>query len=110
MQYTIFDQADKFLTAVRYIESIRKQLSPATGTYIDELGSMLPDPQAPQLAYPIPDSYWNLAGAMWAYTFSRLATMGIEAVGGAELIIPASSALPQCSIGTPAGPMPGIGF
>jgi hypothetical protein len=86
MQYTIFDQADKFLTAVRYIESIRKRLSPATGTYIDELGSMLPDPQAPQLAHPIPDSYWNLAGAMWAYTFVRLATMGIDAVGGAELV------------------------
>ena len=29
---------------------------------------MLPDPEAPQFAHPIPDSYWNLAGAMWAYT------------------------------------------
>jgi len=86
MQYTIFAQADKFLAAVRYIETIRKRLSPGTGTYINELGSMLPDPQAPQFAHPIPDSYWNLAGAMWAYTYAHLATMGIEAVGGAELI------------------------
>jgi hypothetical protein len=86
MQYTIFAQADKFLTAVRYIETIRKQLSPGTGTYIDELGSMLPDPEAPQLAHPIPSSYWNLAGAMWAYTYGHLAQMGIDIAGGAELI------------------------
>ena len=86
MQYTIFDQADKFLTAVRYIETIRKRLSPRTGTYIDELGSMLPDPQAPKLAHPIPDMYWNLAGAMWAYTYAQLARLGIEVVGCAELI------------------------
>jgi hypothetical protein len=86
MQYTIFNQADKFLTAVRYIESIRKRLSPRTGTYIDELGSMLPDPQAPKLAHPVPNSYWNLAGAMWAYIYGHLAPIGIDAVGGAELI------------------------
>jgi hypothetical protein len=47
---------------------------------------MLPDPEAPKLVHPIPDSYWNLAGAMWAYTYSNLATIGIEVVGGAELI------------------------
>ena len=86
MQYTIFDQADKFLTAVRYIETIRKRLSAGMGSYIDELGSFLPDPEAPQFAHPIPDSYWNLAGAMWAYTFAHLAAMGIDIVGGAELI------------------------
>lgn len=86
MPYTIFGQADKFLTSVRYIESIRKRLSPGTGTYVDELGSMLPEPEAPKLARPIPNSYWNLAGAMWAYTYAHLAMMGIEAVGGAELI------------------------
>lgn len=86
MQYTIFAQADKFLTAVGYIESIRKRLSPGTGTCINELGSMLPDPQAPQFAHPIPDSYWNLAGAMWACTYARLTAMGIDVVGGAELI------------------------
>jgi hypothetical protein len=85
-QYTIFKEADTFLCAVRYIESIRKRLSPETGTYIDELGSMLPDPESPTLAHPIPNSYWNLAGAMWAYVYGHLARMGIDAVGGAELI------------------------
>jgi hypothetical protein len=86
MQYTIFDQADKFLTAVRYIQSIRQRLSPETGTDIDEVGSMLPNPQAQKLARPIPDWYWNLAGAMWAYLYGHLAGMDINAVGAAELI------------------------
>lgn len=85
-QFTIFEEAEKFLTAVRYIESIRKDLSPNTGTYIDEIGSMLPEPQAPKLAAPIPDSYWNLSGAMWAYLYAHLARLGIDMAGGAELI------------------------
>ena len=86
MQYTIFNGADTFLTAARYIDSIRKRLSPRTGTYIDELGVILPDGTAPQLAHPIPDSYWNLAGAMWAYMYGGLAGLGVEVAGGAELI------------------------
>ena len=84
MQYTIFDQADKLLTAVRYIDSIRKHLSPRTGTYIDELGSMLADGDA--LKPVIPDLYWNLSGGMWAYIYGHLAQMGIDIAGGAELI------------------------
>ena len=86
MSHTIFEQADKFVAVVRYIQSIRQHLAPGTGTDVDELGSMLPDPHAPQFAQPIPASYWNLAGAMWAYTFAHLAALGIEVVGGAELI------------------------
>jgi hypothetical protein len=85
-QFTIFEEADKFLTAVRYIESIRKELSPKTRTFINEIGSMLPEPQAPKLVAPIPDSYWNLSGAMWAYLYAHLASMGIDMAAGAELI------------------------
>ncbi len=85
MQYSIFDQADKFIAAVRYIEMIRKQSYPNTGTYVDELGSMLPDPKAPNLK-PIPDSYWSLAGGMWAYVYGHLAELGIQIIGAAELI------------------------
>ena len=111
MQHTIFDQADKFLTAVRYIESIRMRLSPHTGTYIDELGTMLPDPQGPKLAHPIPESYWNLAGAVWAYAYGHLAGMGIDAVGGAELIdYPGQfAASDRRELGDQVNPMLGIG-
>jgi len=85
-QFTIFEEADKFLTAVRYIETIRKQLSPNTKTFVDELGSFLSEDKAPKLPPPIPDSYWNLAGAMWAYTYAHLARLGVDMVAGAELI------------------------
>jgi hypothetical protein len=86
MQYTTFNRADDFLTAVRYVESIRKRYSPRTLTYINELGSMLPDPTAPKLAHPIPDSYWNLSGAMWAYIYGHLAQIGIDLAAATELI------------------------
>jgi hypothetical protein len=71
---------------VRYIEFIHKRFSPQTGTDIDELGSMLPNRTARKLVHPIPDWYWNLAGAFWPYVYGHLAQMGIDVVGAAELI------------------------
>jgi hypothetical protein len=85
-QFTIFEQADKFATAVRFIEPIRRRLSPQTRTFINEIGSFLPNPQSSVNLEPVPDSYWNLAGAMWAYLYVQLARMGIDMVAGAELI------------------------
>jgi hypothetical protein len=81
-----FDQADRFLIAARYIESIRRELSPQIKTYVDELGTILSNPAAPQLAQPIPGWYWNLSAAMWAYTYAHLAELGVDIVGAAELI------------------------
>ncbi len=86
MQHTFFDQANGFINVVRYIEAIRRRLSPETKTFVDEVGTILPDPQAPHLARPIPDSYWNLSGAMFAYIYARLAGLGIDVVNEAELI------------------------
>ena len=37
-QYTFWDQADTFLRTVRYVDAIRKRLSPATKVDLDELG------------------------------------------------------------------------
>src|ERR1019366_1791385 len=46
-QYTFFDQAERFIDSVRYIEVIRKRLSPETRTTLDEIGSLLPrDPRS----------------------------------------------------------------
>jgi hypothetical protein len=39
-QHTAFAQADGFLNVVRYIESIRKRLSPETRTMINEIGAI----------------------------------------------------------------------
>ena len=87
MQYTFWDQAEGFLKAVKFIESIRKRLSPTTKTTIDELGSILDnDNDVPDRKTPIPDSYWNLSGALYAYTYLALAHMGIDVVGESQLV------------------------
>jgi hypothetical protein len=82
--YTYFEQADRFLATVQYVEEIRKRLSPSTKTDIDEIGSILPaDPKGGPV---IPDSYWNLSGACYAYVFGRLAEMGIDIAGESQLV------------------------
>jgi len=86
--YTCFLQADRFLAVVRYIDAIRQRLSPATRTAVDEIGAILPgDPGRPdQPVEAIPNSYWNLAGAIYAYVFGNLAAMGIDIAGESQLL------------------------
>jgi hypothetical protein len=83
-QYTFFDQADRFLTTTQYIEEIRKRLSPQTRTTVNEIGSILPGD--PNLTTPIPDSYWNLSGACYAYVFGHLTSLGIDIAGESQLV------------------------
>lgn len=83
-QYTFFEQADRFLVTVRYIESIRQRLSPSTQTTVNEIGSILAGD--PNLKTPIPDSYWNLSGACYAYLFGQMASLGIEIAGESQLV------------------------
>src|SRR5207302_8070849 len=35
---------------------------------------------------PIPESYWNLAGAMYAYLFGQLTELGIDVTGESQLV------------------------
>ncbi|MFN8006415.1 MAG: glycosyl hydrolase family 39 [Terriglobia bacterium] len=90
-QYTFFNQADKFLEIIGYIESIRKRLSPKTGTMVNEIGSMLPEDWAQgnhdYVFKPIDPSYWNLSAAVFAYIYAGLARLGIDLAG--ESMIPA---------------------
>jgi hypothetical protein len=87
-QFTFFDQADRFLATVRYIELIRKRLSPSTKTDADEIGSILPgDPGSPTGPPPsIPESYWNVSGATFAYLYANMAAQGIDIIGESQLI------------------------
>jgi len=89
-QFTYFDQADGFLKTVRYVEAIRKRLSPETKTTIDELGVISADDvaqdQPGHVPQPIPNSYWNLAGAMYAYIFGELTKIGIDVAGESQLV------------------------
>jgi hypothetical protein len=86
MSHTLFLQADNFVNVVRYVEAIRQRRSPRTLTMVNEVGTILPNPETPQLMQPIPTSYWNLSGAMYAYVFGQLAQLGIDMVYEAELI------------------------
>lgn len=83
-----FEQADKFLDTVRFIETIRQRLAPETGTTINEVGSILPDDihqELPGFTYRTP-TYWNLSGAMFAYLYGQLAQMGIDVIGESQLV------------------------
>jgi hypothetical protein len=103
-QYTFFDQADRFLATVRYIEVIRQRLSPETRTTLNEIGSILPgDPVGPKGG--IPDIYWNASGALYAYVYLETMRMGIDVVGESQLVgyptqFPSVSMI-DCSTGRP---------
>jgi hypothetical protein len=85
-QYSFFDQAGGFLNTVRYIESIRKRLSPETKTDTDELGSILPTDNQPGDNVPPPPAYWNLTGSLYAYLYIELAKLQIDVIGESQLI------------------------
>jgi len=89
-QHTFFAQADGFLNFVRAVEVIRKRLSPETGTMINEIGAISADDvdqgEPGHVAKPIPASYWNLTGAMYAYLFGELTRMGIDVAGESQLV------------------------
>src|ERR1700687_992700 len=89
-QHTVFAHADGFLNTVRYIEAIRKRLSPGTGTMINEIGIISADDIAQvdpnHVAKPIPASYWNLASAEFAYIFAELTRLGIDVAGESQLV------------------------
>jgi hypothetical protein len=88
-QYTFFARADAFLNSVRYIESIRKRLSPKTETHINEAGCIAADDlgQGPDSMKHAPSAqYWNLCGAMFAYLYAGLAEQGIDVLGASQLM------------------------
>ena len=85
-QYTFFDQEAGFLNSVRYIEAIRKQLSPSTKTDTDELGVILPTDNKPHDDIAPPDLYWNLAGALYADLFVQLSKLQIDIIGESQLV------------------------
>jgi hypothetical protein len=84
-QYTFFDQADRLLAVVRYIEEIRKRLSPTTRTTLDEIGSILPGSNSVKDPH-IPPIYYSASGALYAYVYIEAARLGIDVVGESQLM------------------------
>lgn len=85
-QYTFFDQANGFLNTVRYVEAIRKRLSPDTKTDLDELGVILPTDNKPGDNVPPPHAYWNACGSLYAYLFIELSQLKIDIAGMSQLV------------------------
>lgn len=90
-QYTFFDQADRFLATVRFINAIRNRLSPDTKIDADELGVILPndnDKIADASGYipSIPPGYWNAAGSLYAYLYIGLAKEDVDIIGESQLV------------------------
>lgn len=81
--YAVFDNTEPFLSTVRYIESIRKRLSPSTKTDIDELGTFVSGQMREQ---PITPAYWDLAASVYAYFFLELTKDGIDVIGESQLV------------------------
>jgi len=85
-QFTFFNQADGFLNSVRYIEEIRKRLSPDTKTDTDELGVILPADNSAADKTPPPPAYWNVAASLYAYLYIELARLQVDIIGESQLI------------------------
>lgn len=77
-QYTFFEKADAFLEKVRYIENIRKRLSPKTITTINEIGTITGDNPT--------NEYFSLSGALYAYIYLELTKLGIDVAGESQLL------------------------
>lgn len=87
--YTFFARADGFLNSVRYIEAIRKRLSPATRTFVNEAGCIAADDLAhgQQQKNLTPTAhYLSLCGAVFAYLYAGLAEQGIDLLGASQLL------------------------
>jgi hypothetical protein len=80
-QGSVFNQADVFLKIAASIETMKHEVSPNTKTTVDELGTI-----DEGINIPFTSSYWNLSGAMYAYTFTHLALLGVDVVGESQLV------------------------
>ena len=76
-QSIAFEKADDFIAHVRYLEAIRKRLSPATKVDVDELGLDV-DQDGDRPPVRAPDVYWNLGAAYDSYLFLWLARLSID--------------------------------
>jgi hypothetical protein len=86
--FTFFEQADHFVDTVRFVESIRRRLSPRTQTMLNEVGTIRPEDIGPAdlSSTPLPASYWNLSAAIYAYLYAQMAELGIDVVGESQLV------------------------
>jgi hypothetical protein len=88
-QFNFFARAAAFVDAVRFIENIRKHLSPKTETHVNETGCIAADDLShgeARTALPLNQQYWSMCGAVFAYLYANLAEQGIDVLGASQLL------------------------
>jgi hypothetical protein len=84
-----FAEVDRGVRGARRLERLRARLRPAAGTAVTESGTVAVEDLAqwrPGYVYePIPDTYWRLSAAVYAYIVSRLAELGVDVVAESAL-------------------------
>ncbi|KAJ7918887.1 glycoside hydrolase superfamily [Mycena leptocephala] len=85
-QTTFFADGASFISTVKSIETIRNNLSPGTKSMLNELGVILPNDNDANRP-PIPDNYWNAAGALYAYLYVELARLGLDGTAGESQLV-----------------------
>lgn len=104
-QKGFFGGAANFVEQMRGYIKVRDNSSfPNVKIDLDELGVILPNDKDVNLPLDanIPDIYWNAAGAMYAFLFSKLAPLGVEVLGHSQLA--GSPKIPDWNIPLPQYP------
>lgn len=91
IQHTHWEKAEHFVDVVGYVQDIRKRLNPDVQTTINEIGVMSREDANEQFtpghrARAIPQAYWNLSAAMFAYIYAELAGRGVEYAASSQLV------------------------
>jgi hypothetical protein len=91
IQHTHWENAEHFVDVVGYVQGIRKRLAPNVQTTINEIGVMSREDANEQSkpghrARAIPQAYWNLSAALFAYLYSELAVRGVEYAAASQLV------------------------
>lgn len=88
-QYSFFAEADGFLNSVRYIDQMRRRLSPMTETHINEAGCIAATDiaQGPQhMEVTPPEEYFRLCGAVFAYLYLNVSELSVDVLGASQLL------------------------
>ncbi len=80
----LFTETDKFIQTATKIEEMKKQLNPKVWSYVNELGTICDEVDWHNHA--LPNYYWSLSSAVYAYALGRLAILGAEVAGQSQLV------------------------
>ena len=82
-----FAQADDFVEKVKAIDQIKRRIQPSIKTHLNEIGTFDPDGGTEIVpGYEPSPEYWVWSGGIYAYIFSQVSKIGIEAIGESQLI------------------------